>query len=141
MPRRYVTASEKRQIIERADRRCEYCQSHMDYSPQSFDIEHILPVALGGQTSLDNLALACGGCNSHKHTKVEALDLVDQIVVPLYNPRKHSWYDHFVWSADCLQAIGTTAIGRATVETLNLNRLGLMNIRTLLLMVGLHPPS
>ena len=113
----------------------------MDYSPQSFDIEHVLPVVLGGETSMDNLALACGGCNSHKYTKVEALDAVDQIVVPLYNPREHNWQDHFAWSADCLQVIGQTSIGRATVETLNLNRLGLMNIRTLLLMVGLHPPS
>ena len=141
MPRRYVTSDERRQIAERADKRCEYCKSHMDYSPQSFDIEHVLPVVLGGKTNMDNLALACGGCNSHKYTKVEALDEIEQIMVPLYNPRKDSWYDHFAWSADCLQMIGRTSIGRATVQALNLNRLGLMNIRTLLLMVGLHPPS
>ncbi|MEO0870221.1 MAG: HNH endonuclease signature motif containing protein [Cyanobacteria bacterium J06642_11] len=88
MSRRYITASEQRQIIERAERRCEYCQSFMDYSSQSFAIEHILPIALGGKTRLENLALACGGCNAHKYTKVEALDPLGQTVVPLYNPRQ-----------------------------------------------------
>lgn len=141
MARRYVTVAEKRQIIERADRRCEYCQSHLDYSPQSFDIEHVIPVVMGGKTTIDNLALACGGCNSCKYTKTEALDPVDQIVVPLYHPRQHLWSDHFSWSADCLEVIGRTAIGRATVASLQLNRKGLTNLRRLLLLGGLHPPG
>jgi 5-methylcytosine-specific restriction endonuclease McrA len=102
MSRRYITVAEQTQIIERADGRCEYCQSCMDYASQSFAIEHILPVALGGKTTLQNLAFACGGCNAHKYTKVEALDALSQTTVPLYNPRKQSWRDHFVWSAiDC----------------------------------------
>ena len=141
MARRYVTVAEKRQIIERANRRCEYCQSHLDYSPQSFDIEHVLPVVLGGKTTIDNLALACGGCNSCKYTKIEALDPVAQTMVPLYHPRRHLWHDHFSWSADCLEVIGRTAIGRATVASLQLNRKGLINLRRLLLLGGLHPPD
>lgn len=141
MARRYVTAAEKRQITERADRRCEYCQSPLDYSPQSFDIEHILPVVLGGETTIENLALACGGCNSCKYTKIEALDSVDDVTVPLYHPRQHLWSAHFVWSADCLEVIGQTAIGRATVASLQLNRMGLVNLRRLLLLGGLHPPG
>ena len=141
MTRRYVTVAEKRQITERANRICEYCRSPLDYSPQSFDIEHILPVALGGKTTIDNLALACGGCNSCKYTKVEVIDPVTQIVVPLYHPRQQHWSEHFLWSADCLEVIGRTAIGRATVVLLQLNRTGLINLRRLLLLGGLHPPS
>jgi hypothetical protein len=141
MSRRYISVAEQSQIIERADKRCEYCQSCMDYSSQSFAIEHVLPVALGGKTTLENLALACGGCNGHKYTKVEAFDALSQIIVPLYNPRKQKWCDHFVWSSDRLQMVGQTASGRATVDALKLNRVGVINIRKLLMMVGHHPPE
>jgi len=141
MPKRYVTAAEQQQIIERADRRCEYCKCVMDYSSQPFEIEHIIPLAAGGETSLENLALACGGCNGHKYTKVEALDPVSQTQVPLYHPRQQAWQDHFGWSADYLQMIGLTPIGRATIEALRLNRPGVINLRRLLLIARLHPPN
>lgn len=141
MPKRYVTAAEQQQIIERAERRCEYCKCVMDYSSQPFEIEHITPLVVGGETSLENLALSCGGCNGHKYTKVEALDPVSQTQVPLYHPRQQAWQDHFGWSADYLQMIGLTPVGRATIEALRLNRPGVINLRKLLLMARLHPPD
>jgi HNH endonuclease len=139
MPRRYITAAEQQQVIERANRRCEYCKCFMDYSSQAFEIEHIIPVAESGDTTLDNLALACGGCNGHKYTKVDAFDPVSQTQVPLYHPRQQAWQEHFSWSADYLQIIGVTATGRATTLALNLNRPGVINLRRLLFMAGLHP--
>lgn len=81
MSRRYITAAEQQQVIERASRRCEYCKSLMDYSSQSFVMEHIIPVAEAGETSPDNLALACGGCNAHKYAKVEVFDSVSQALL------------------------------------------------------------
>jgi hypothetical protein len=141
MPRRYITLAEQQQVIERANRRCEYCKSAMDYSSQPFEIEHIIPIAEAGETSLDNLVLSCGGCNGHKYTKVEAFDPVSQTQAPLYHPRQQVWRDHFGWSTDYMQIIGLTAIGRATVEALKLNRPGVINMRKLLLMAGLHPPN
>lgn len=141
MSRRYLKIAEQQQVIARAGKRCEYCKSSMDYSPQSFDIEHILPIASGGETTSENLALACGGCNSHKHTKVEGFDLLSQTAVPLYHPREQNWHDHFLWSSDRLQMVGKTATGRATIEALKTNRIGVVNIRKLLLMIGRHPPE
>ena len=70
MPRRYITVAEQQQIVERANRRCEYCKSAMDYTSQPFVMEHIIPIAENGETALNNLALACGGCNGHKFTVV-----------------------------------------------------------------------
>ncbi|MEO0375234.1 MAG: hypothetical protein AAF329_11545, partial [Cyanobacteria bacterium P01_A01_bin.17] len=52
-----------------------------------------------------------------------------------------TWTDHFVWSQDYLSIVGTTAIGRATIETLQLNRTGVVNLRKLLILARLHPPS
>lgn len=141
MSRRYITIAEQQQVIERAKRCCEYCKCSMDYSSQPFVMEHIIPVTVEGETSLDNLALACGGCNGHKYTKLQALDSLSQTQVPLYHPRQHVWQDHFGWSIDYLELIGLTAIGRATIHALKLNRPGVINIRKLLLIAGLHPPQ
>ncbi|HZG40157.1 MAG TPA: HNH endonuclease signature motif containing protein [Nodosilinea sp.] len=140
MPRRYITVDEQRQVIERANRRCEYCKSAMDYAAQSFVMEHIIPVAAGGETALDNLALACGGCNGHKHIKLTGLDPVSQTQVQLFHPRHQTWGEHFAWGADFLQVVGLTPAGRATTNALSLNRPGIVNMRRLLLIAGLHPP-
>jgi hypothetical protein len=141
MPRRYITANEQQEIISRAQRRCEYCQCPMDYSSQPFACEHVIPVAKGGQTSLDNLALACGGCNSYKYIKQEAVDPSSLENVRLYHPRQDIWLEQFAWSEDGLEVIGITPTGRATISALNLNRSGVKNIRRLLIMARVHPPA
>lgn len=140
MSRRYITAEEQTTVIERAKGRCEYCQSWMSYATQPFVFEHIVPISRGGETELGNLALACGGCNGHKYNKIEALDPVDGELVPLYNPRQHQWRDHFGWNEDYTRVVGLTPTGRATVEALKLNRIGLVNMRELLRITGKHPP-
>jgi hypothetical protein len=60
--------------------------------------------------------------------------------VPLYHPRRDRWDAHFAWSDDFTLMIGLTPIGRATVETLQLNRDGVVNLRHLLYTIGQHPP-
>src|SRR5574341_296938 len=124
MPRTSVTAQERQLIAERAKGRCEYCRCPVDFATQSFSVEHIKPVSLGVETVLDNLALACPGCNGHKYTKIEAPDPVDGALVPLYNPRIQKWRDHFRWNEDLMRIIGVTPTGRATVNALQMNRAG-----------------
>jgi hypothetical protein len=51
------------------------------------------------------------------------------------------WDIHFMWNPTFQQMIGKTAIGRATIETLKLNRQPLQNLRKALVAVGVHPPS
>ena len=62
-------------------------------------------------------------------------------MVPLYNPRRQRWQEHFCWSEDYTQILGLTSTGRATVETLQMNRIGLVNIRQVLYLIGKHPPQ
>jgi HNH endonuclease len=128
-------------IFERAGFICEYCLALLAYSPQPFNAEHIIPVSKDGDDDLENLACACGGCNGSKYNKTKAADPFDGKIVPLFHPRQMSWYEHFAWSPDFLHIIGITAIGRATVEALALNRLGLINFRRALLKLGVHPPK
>ncbi len=108
---------------------------------QSFSVEHIEPRGQGGGTSLDNLALACQGCNNHKYAKTQGNDPVSGEVILLYHPRKQKWREHFAWNDDYILIIGLTPTGRATVDALQLNREGLMNLRRILYAMGEHPPA
>lgn len=136
---RTVTASQRRQVIARANGVCEYCQSPQQYAVQSFECEHIYPLSRGGKSVLDNLALSCGGCNRSKASKTEGVDPETGLSVGLFNPRRQLWAEHFVWNNDFSLIIGLTATGRTTIQTLRLNRPGLVNLRRVLLLAGEHP--
>jgi 5-methylcytosine-specific restriction endonuclease McrA len=72
MPEQRISAELRQQVVERAQGSCEYCRSQVRYATQPFSVEQIIPRAKGGATTLENLALACQGCNNHKYDKVEA---------------------------------------------------------------------
>ncbi|MBM3144831.1 MAG: HNH endonuclease [Chloroflexi bacterium] len=141
MPERRVTSELKQAVLERARSRCEYCKSQLRFATQSFSTEHIIPHHSGGETSFDNLALACQGCNNHKYTKTEALDPISDNIVPLYHPRQQPWHDHFAWNDNFTLVIGLTPTGRATIQALRLNREELVNLRRVLYAMGEHPPA
>jgi hypothetical protein len=136
-----VSAAMARAVAERAGHLCEFCQTREDFSASPFCIEHIRPRAVGGPTSLDNLAFACAGCNGHKSDKITAVDPATGDTVSLFNPRKDVWRSHFTWSDDSLLMIGLTSAGRATIVALRLNRTPLVNLRKVLRAAHEHPPS
>jgi hypothetical protein len=140
MSKKRIVAQQKQAVVERAQGCCEYCRSQARFATQPFSVEHIKPRSRGGKTTLDNLALACQGCNNHKYTKTEGRDLLGGDIVPLYHPRQQQWHDHFAWNDDFTLIIGLTPTGRATVEALQLNREGVVNLRRVLYAAGAHPP-
>jgi HNH endonuclease len=135
-----ITAQQKDFITERARGCCEYCCSQVKYSPDPFSIEHIIPLSKGGNYELDNLALACQGCNNRKYNHIEAIDPIDGKFAQLYHPRQQLRVEHFIWSDDFSELIGISPTGRATIVRLQLNREGVVNLRRVLNMVNLHPP-
>lgn len=137
---RELPANWRQLVAERAHGLCEYCRSSAKYALQSFESEHIQPLAEGGSTTLDNLAWACGGCNRCKGARMAAVDPDSGQVVALYNPRQQRWSDHFAWDSTYSLVVGLTAVGRATVAALRLNRQGVVNLRRLLIPLGEHPP-
>lgn len=90
---------------------------------------------------LDNLALSCLGCNHIKYDAVAARDPVGRSIVPLFHPRTQRWIDHFEWDDTYTNVLGITPTGRATVARLQLNRIGLRNLRKALRASGKHPPQ
>jgi hypothetical protein len=119
---------------------CEYCRSPVDFATEAFAAEHIRLRSRGGKTSLKNLAFSCQGCNSAKYNKVKGRDPETGWLASLYNPRKDRWRHHFAWNNDCTLIVGLTPVGWATVATLRLNRVPVVNLRKLLAPVGRHPP-
>ncbi len=128
-------------VRARARGYCEYCLIPSNFSPDTFPFDHIIPVTLGGSSEPDNLALADGGCNGHKHAKTHHYDPLTNQLVPLFHPRSDKWHDHFQWNEDETLILGITPTGRATVDLLQVNRPGNVNLRLLLRSVGLHPPA
>jgi hypothetical protein len=101
---------------------CEYCHASEKWQYVQFTVDHVLPLAQAGSSSLDNLALACFHGNRRKSNKATANDPVSAIEVPLFNPRHDAWSDHFIWSPDALLIVDLTITGRATIAALELNR-------------------
>lgn len=136
-----VSLTLRRTVASRAKNLCEYCQCPEAFSPDSFTVEHIQPRQAGGKTITDNLAWACFGCNGRKHIKTSHTDPETQQEVALFHPRRQRWSEHFSWNDDFTQMIGKTPCGRATIEALQLNRGGVVNLRRLLTSAKLHPPE
>jgi hypothetical protein len=136
-----LTARQRATIVHRACGCCEYCWAQERFAPDPFSVEHIVPSAKGGAHALANLVYACQGCNGRKYISTEAIDPATGETVALYHPRQHVWADHFAWSDDYTLLVALTSIGRATVDKLQLNREGLVNLRRVLVTVGEHPPE
>jgi len=118
LPERCISADLREQVSVRAGGGGAYCRSQDRYATQSFSVEHILPRAQRGATTLANLALACQGCNNHTYDKIEVCGPVSGQRVPLYYPHRDHWDTHVAWSDDFRLMIGLTSLGRATVDTL-----------------------
>lgn len=125
----------------RARQRCEYCLNPQVLIPYALELEHHRPYALGGKTAKRNLCLACRECNSHKATKIQAMDVVTGKMVKLFNPRQQNWPDPFEFSKDGTKIIGITACGRATVESLHMNSDYQTTARNFWVKAGLFPPN
>ena len=122
-----------REIVrQRAANRCEYC-----LLPQSaamfftFHVEHIRAKQHGGKDVEQNLALACPDCNAHKGPNLTSVDATTDAVVPLFDPRREHWEDHFIRQEALI--LGLTPTGRATVELLNMNEPERLEMREALL--------
>jgi len=141
MSQAYISVELRRQVREDANAQCGYC-----YAPEAFlgmplDVEHLIPEALGGPTTQENLWLACTRCNDFKGNRIDGLDLSTGLCAPLFNPRGQDWTEHFAWSLDGSHIEGRTATGRATVEVLRLNNDFIVIARQFWVEAGRWPPQ
>lgn len=126
-------------VSARARHVCEYCRAPEIVFNLPFEVEHIRPLAHGGETDGENLALSCRSCNLYKGDCVKAVDELTRDEVSLFNPRRDAWGEHFSLVEESGEILGLTACGRATASRLRMNggpqvaarrqwlRLGLVN--------------
>jgi 5-methylcytosine-specific restriction endonuclease McrA len=115
-------------VRRRAGDACEYCRIPQRATPYiSFHVEHITARQHGGGDDPDQLALACDRCNAYKGSNLTSIDPETGSIVPLFNPRRDTWDDHFVLRSG--EIIGLTARGRATVRLLNMNAVRRVELR------------
>lgn len=68
-------AAQMKRLLERDGDRCHYCDRAMTFDkpqngkqkPYNATFEHIVPIALGGPSVIENLTLACHKCNSKRN--------------------------------------------------------------------------
>ena len=126
-----------RRVWERAGRRCEYCHLPSAVYPLPFHIDHIIARQHGGETDLDNLALACLHCNRHKGPNIAGIDQATGALVLLFDPRNDHWATHFEWHGTELR--GKTSTAQVTIRVLGINDPDFRAVRTALMSEGAFP--
>ncbi len=72
---RYVPRRTVYLLADRDSWDCSYCGQHLHGGPFSLPdphVDHVFPQSRGGSDRLDNLVLACPGCNSAKGARTPA---------------------------------------------------------------------
>lgn len=137
-----ISETTRKRVRLAAGNRCGYCQIPGEYVYASMQIDHLLPIAVGGTDDEANLWLACPWCNAYKGDQTHAQDNVSGETTRLFNPRTDLWLDHFQWDAeDKAHIVGLSIIGRVTTTTLRLNNDDALNFRRLLVRLRLYPPN
>jgi hypothetical protein len=126
---------ELRQLVwDRAAYTCEYCRLPQQFDILPFQIDHIIAVKHHGPTSADNLALCCYNENAHKGPNIAGIDPATGELTRLFNPRRDNWDEHFAWNGP--ELIGRSAVGRTTIDVLNINLSDRVEHRRLLIEAG-----
>jgi hypothetical protein len=123
------------EVRDRAWEVCEYCQLPQSSQEATFHIDHIIPRLEDGKTEASNLALACVTCSLRKGAKMVAIDPQTHTTVRLFHPREQIWTEHFQLTDEFVFE-GLTPTGRATIETLGMNRIAVVSIRRELHILG-----
>jgi hypothetical protein len=137
----YISSALRQLVTERAGGLCEYCHTSQAIVIE-MEIDHLVPEVAGGGTDAENLCLACISCNTSKRDYQTGIDSqTDAEVPPLFHPRQQQWHEHFQWDEEGLHIIGTTAMGRATVARLQMNRSIVVQARRRWVQACWHPPK
>lgn len=135
----YIPTALRQLIDQRAAGTCEYCLIHQTFSIYSHEVDHIIASKHGGESTKDNLVLACLPCNRYKGSDLTSIDPLTGAIMPLFNPRTQIWLEHFQLEEGFI--LGLTAVGRTTIFLLRMNEINRVQLRQSLAAQGLYPES
>lgn len=91
--RKQFSQTERIEVYNNSKGRCAICGRFIPYD--SFTIDHIIPLAKGGNNAIDNLQVACSVCNLIKQDTLPE-DLMNKLTeIVLYQMKKS--YDDKLW--------------------------------------------
>jgi hypothetical protein len=132
-----MLASLRREVRERAGERCEYCLLAESQAAVPHEPDHLIALKHAGQTTSENLALACFDCNRFKGSDIASIDTVTGELLGLFNPRTQRWFEHFRLNG--AHIIPLTTVGRVTERLLRLNLPSRVKIRARLIAQAEYP--
>lgn len=135
----YISTELRQLVIIRANQCCEYCLVPESYALHRHETDHIIPRQHGGETTANNLALACLRCNRYKGPNVGSFDPLTGKLVPFFNPRLQKWTDHFQLEQAIIHPL--TPEGRVTVHILRLNDHRRLLEREQMILKNSYPPN
>ncbi|MBF2078901.1 MAG: HNH endonuclease [Synechococcales cyanobacterium T60_A2020_003] len=136
MSKTYVPADLRRLVFERAQDSCEYCLIPAALALAAHQMDHIIAEKHGGETVSENLALSCALCNLAKGSDIASIDPETNDTAKLYHPRRDQWSSHFQFEAQTGLIQPLSAIARATIRLLPINRPESLTERVILFRVG-----
>jgi hypothetical protein len=134
MSRQRISAALRTAVSARAANCCEYCRVPEMAVFFGHEPDHVIAEQHGGETTLENLALACVQCNRFKGPNIASLDPETGVIVAIFNPRTDTWSDHFRFDGG--QLIPLTPVGRATARLLNFDDRDREEVRRKLWLTG-----
>ena len=75
----------KKNVLLRDDYKCGYCNDHIE--AREATVDHIVPRALGGKATWENLVASCSLCNSRKRDRTPAQAKMPLLCKPPREPR------------------------------------------------------
>lgn len=136
----YIPVKLQRTVREHFQECCAYCQTAEFLTAMTFEIEHIQPIAAGGETVFENLCFACPSCNRYKGSR-QSMATKDGEIVPFFHPHKQKWLEHFRWNDDATAIESLSMVGKVTISALKMNRPALIRARKMWIKLNEHPPE
>ena len=119
MSNRYISDKLREQVENKANNLSEYCLIPIEETYFGGEIDHIISLKHNGETTLENLALACQPCNRNKGSDLGSNSQTN-ILTRFYNPRIDVWSEHFQINENA-EIIPSTEIGEVTITILKFN--------------------
>lgn len=66
MNRKKLTKTEREEVYKKCKGHCAYCGIKIDY--KDMQVDHVKPLRIGGEDSIENMLPACRSCNHYKAT-------------------------------------------------------------------------
>lgn len=133
----HISDALRQLVADRAKDTCEYCLIPQLFGHAgTYHIDHIISEKHRGLSTLENLAYAFPSCNLRKGSDLATYLLELELIVPLYNPRKDVWPEHFSLEVNGL-LISKTKSATGTIRFLDLNNRQVVTLRKSLIRGGL----